>query len=66
MTNPQTIEIIISPTGDTQVTTKGFAGNSCRQASAFLEEALGNKTGERLTTEFFAQAQHEQRLHEGS
>jgi hypothetical protein len=64
MTNSRTIEIIISPTGETQVTTKGFAGNSCRQASAFLEEALGNKKSERLTSEFFAQAQQQQQLHE--
>ncbi len=66
MSHSRTIEIIVSPTGETQVTAKGFSGNSCRQASAFLEEALGTKTSERLTSEFFAQTQQEQRLREGS
>ncbi len=65
MTNPKTIEIIVSPTGETRVETRGFTGSSCRQASAFLEEALGTQTSERLTSEFFATGQQEQRLNEG-
>ena len=48
----QTIEIIISPDGKTTVQTRGFAGPSCREASRFVEEALGQRTGERLTAEF--------------
>jgi hypothetical protein len=46
------IEIIVSPTGQTKIETKGFSGFSCRDASRFLEEALGQRTGEQLTTEF--------------
>ena len=46
------IEIIVSPKGETTVTTKGFAGSSCREASKFVEQALGQQTGERLTAEF--------------
>ena len=46
------IEIIVSPTGETQMETKGFAGEECREASGFLEAALGNRTGEQLTAEF--------------
>ena len=42
----KTIEIIVSPTGQTRVETKGFAGGECRQASEFLEKALGRRTGE--------------------
>ncbi len=49
------IEIIVSPTGETNVQTKGFAGSSCRDASALLEKALGQRTGERLTAEFHQQ-----------
>lgn len=45
------IEIIVSPKGETIVTTKGFAGSSCREASKFIEQALGQRTGERLTAE---------------
>ena len=46
------IEIIVSPKGETTVTTKGFAGSSCREASKFIEQALGQQTSERLTVEF--------------
>ena len=52
----QTIEIIVSPKGKTQVQTKGFAGASCREASKFIEEALGQRTTETLTAEFYQQA----------
>ncbi len=61
----RTIEIIISPTGGTTVQTRGFQGASCRDASRFIEQGLGQKTGERLTTEFYQMApieqHHEQR-----
>jgi hypothetical protein len=48
----QIIEIIVLSSGQTQVETKGFAGGSCREASRFIEEALGQKTTERLTAEY--------------
>ena len=47
------IEIIVSPEGKTTVETKGFAGPSCRDASRFIEQALGQRTGEGLTPEFY-------------
>jgi hypothetical protein len=47
------IEVIVSPTGETKVETRGFTGPSCRQASAFLEQALGTKASERLTSDFY-------------
>jgi hypothetical protein len=50
------IEIIVSPTGQTKVETKGFTGESCRLASRFIEEALGQRTGEQLTAEFHQSA----------
>jgi hypothetical protein len=56
----KTIEIIVSPKGETTVTTKGFAGSSCRDASKFIEQALGQQIGERLTTEFHQQHQARQ------
>lgn len=55
----QTIEIIVSPTGATTVQTRGFHGASCREASRFIEQALGQKTGERLTTEFYQTEIHQ-------
>ena len=48
----KTIEITISPKGETKVQTKGFAGSSCRDASRFIEKALGQRTAEQLTAEF--------------
>ena len=48
----QTIEITVSPTGQTQVQTKGFAGGECREASRFVEESLGQRVSETLTAEF--------------
>ena len=44
----KTIEIIVTPKGETTVTTKGFVGSSCRDASKFLESALGQRVGEQL------------------
>lgn len=62
----KTIEIIISPKGESTVTTKGFLGASCRDASWFLEQALGQRTGEHLTAEFHqsqsAQESQQQRI----
>ena len=46
------IEIVVSPQGAATVTTKGFAGSTCRDASKFLEQALGQVASERLTSEF--------------
>nr|WP_146410046.1 DUF2997 domain-containing protein [Allorhodopirellula heiligendammensis] len=55
-----TIEIVVSPTGQTQVQTKGFTGSQCRQASQFMETALGQRTSEQLTAEFHQQANQQQ------
>jgi hypothetical protein len=47
------IEIIVGPDGKATVQTKGFAGASCREASRFLEQALGVVEQEKLTAEFY-------------
>ena len=47
-----TIEVLISPKGETTVQTRGFTGSACRDASKFIETALGQQTGEHLTAEF--------------
>ena len=53
MTNAsRTIEITVKPDGSTSLETKGFAGNGCRAASEFLEQALGSRESEQLTSEF--------------
>jgi hypothetical protein len=49
----KTIEITITPKGETKVETKGFTGGSCREASRLIEQALGEKAGEQMTAEFY-------------
>ena len=61
----KTIEIIVAPNGQTSVQTKGFTGSECRQASEFIETALGRQSHEQLTNEFYAQETQQQRLQEG-
>ena len=46
------IEILVNTKGEATVTTKGFVGSSCRDASKFIEQALGQRIGEQLTAEF--------------
>ena len=55
----QTIEVTVSPQGETRIETKGFAGGACRDASKVLEAALGVRETEQLTTEFHAVASTE-------
>ena len=49
----QVIEIVVSPAGEVVVQTRGFAGASCRDASRLIEQALGQRTAEQLTPEFY-------------
>jgi hypothetical protein len=52
----KTIEVIVSPQGEVNVQTKGFAGSSCREASQFIEQSLGQRMDEQLSAEFHQQA----------
>ena len=61
--NP-TIEIVVSPTGQTQVQTRGFAGSGCREATRALEQALGPRLSEQLTPEFHQPASQSLQLPE--
>ncbi len=56
------IEITVGPKGETTVQTRGFAGSECREASKFVEQALGQKTAEQLTAEFYQGQQAAQEL----
>ena len=49
----KTIEIVVTHDGKTTVRTAGFRGSSCREASRFIEQAIGKTQSERLTTEFY-------------
>ncbi len=56
------IEITVDPKGEATVQTRGFAGGECREASKFVEQALGQRTAETLTAEFHQGQQAGQEL----
>jgi hypothetical protein len=60
------IEITVDPQGGVRVETKGFTGGDCREASRFVEQALGARTAERLTAEFFASHEARQDLRQST
>ena len=60
------IELIVSPTGETRLETKGFVGSGCREASKLIEEALGQRHEERLTAEFHASQSTGQQIQQQS
>lgn len=57
----KTIEITISPTGESRIESQGFSGSRCREASRLIEQALGRITSERLTAEYYAESTTEDR-----
>ncbi len=56
------IEITVGLKGETTVQTRGFDGSECREASKFVEQALGQRTAETLTAEFHQGQQAQQEL----
>lgn len=65
-TTSPTIEITVAPDGQTKVETKGFTGGKCREASRFIETALGQSVKEQLKPEFHASSGNEQQLRQSS
>ena len=59
-----TIEIIVSPQGETRLETKGFAGASCQDASRFIEKALGEKLADEPTAERYQVSAEQTQDHE--
>jgi Protein of unknown function (DUF2997) len=54
------IEVVVSARGETTVTTKGFSGAECQQASKWIEGALGATISEQKTAEFYAPSTSQQ------
>lgn len=49
----ESIEITLNPDGTVKIEAQGYKGNTCEQATAFLEEALGmSKTNRRKKPEY--------------
>lgn len=61
---PRIIEITVSPKGETTLQTKGYTGGDCKQASKFLEQALGVTSNDRRTDEFYQATLIEQQARE--
>jgi hypothetical protein len=49
----KTIEITVSPTGETKLESKNFTGADCQLATRNLEIALGCRISETLSAEYF-------------
>ncbi len=49
-----TIEVTVSPRGATTVTTSGYSGAACEDATRALEAALGCVQSNTRTAEFYA------------
>lgn len=58
----KTIEVVVSPTGETKVQTRGYAGADCLQASKLLEQALGAVAAEHKTSEYFQTQSQQQEI----
>jgi hypothetical protein len=56
------IEVTVSPSGETTVQTRGYAGADCLLASKFLEQALGVVATEHKTAEFYQAVAVEQHV----
>ena len=61
----KTIILTVDAKGQSKVETTGFAGAECRDASRFLERALGRATGEILTADYYRIEHTRQGLQEG-
>ena len=60
----KTIEITIDRDGQSRVETKGFSGHDCRQASRFVEAALGVVLNDRPTSEAFQAQEQSQKINQ--
>jgi hypothetical protein len=61
----KTIVVIVQPNGETKIKTKGFSGSTCKDASRFLEQALGVASSDQMTAEFHQQAPQQQSQQQG-
>ena len=50
---PGTIELIVSPEGETNITVKGVKGSACHALTAGLERNLGASIDRADTAEFY-------------
>ena len=51
------VTIRLSPTGEATVTTEGYHGKACKDATKEIEKALGKTTSDVKKPEYYQQAQ---------
>ena len=56
------IEITVDPKGQIKAETRGFTGGECRETTRFLEQTLGQRIDEKLTSEFYQDHATDQQL----
>ena len=62
----QNITIIVKPDGKTVVETTGYYGTSCRDASKFIEQALGKQQAETFKPEYYSTTTNTSEQQEGN
>jgi Protein of unknown function (DUF2997) len=62
MSTKKIIRVIVGPKGETRIETKGFSGAECRDASRFIEQALGQPVSEQFTSEFYQSESADQQI----
>ena len=62
MSTKKIVRVVVGPKGEARVETTGFSGGECREASRFIEQALGQPVGEQLTAEFYQAQSAEQQI----
>jgi hypothetical protein len=60
------IEITVDSKGQSRVVTRGFTGGECREASKFIEQALGQRIDEKLTADFYQTQSSEHQLRQST
>ena len=56
------IEITVDTKGQINAEARGFTGGECREATRFLEQTLGQRIDEKLTSEFYQDQATDQQL----
>ena len=51
--NRKTIEVVVSPAGEIIIEAEGYSGNTCEEATRFLEDALGVPARRTRKAEFY-------------
>ena len=52
--------VVIAEDGTVSIEARGYSGTTCAEATAFLEEALGQRITERKKPEYYAKQRRDQ------